>query len=174
MRVVRNNISGRLFDHRKRRNHRADRHAGQQLQLVDHEHVLERGRRPLPACRRDSHRHQRVVAAELLRQHVGQLRVHLVGRHVEQRQHEVVGIDLGDVLVQDQPHFHQQTLQGAVVLGPPRQGSTCSGVSISFSNRSWIQQRLRIRADFAGGCHGDYFSGFCGSFPRAGLAVTFT
>ena len=38
-------------------------------------------------------------------------------RHVEQRQHQVVGIDLGDVLVHDQPLLNQHALQRAVVLG---------------------------------------------------------
>ena len=48
------------------------------------------------------HRHHQVVAAELLGQQAGKLRVGLGGSHVEQRQHQIVGVDLGDVLVLDQ------------------------------------------------------------------------
>jgi len=59
-----------------------------------------------------------MVAAELFWQHSGKLRVQFLRRDVEQRHHEVVGIDLGDMLVENEPLLHQQALQGAVILGP--------------------------------------------------------
>ena len=106
-----------LLDHRKRRHHRPDVHAREQLQLVAHQHVLERGEGHVQGVAANLHRHEHVLAAELFGQHAGQLRVHVLRRNVEQRHHEVVGIDLGDMLVENEPLLHQQALQRAVILG---------------------------------------------------------
>ena len=87
------------------------------MQLVGHEHVLERGEGHVQSVDVKFHRHEVMVAAELFRKHAGKLRVQFLRRDVEQRHHEVVGIDLGDMLIEHEPLLHQQALQRAVILG---------------------------------------------------------
>ena len=116
------------------------------------------------------HRHEVMVAAEFFGQHAGKLRVHLVRGDVEQRHHEVVGIDLGDMLVENEPLFHQQTFQRAVILGP-RLAKVLDliGREYLLLQQKLDQQRLRVVGDFAGGCHGRYFAGFSRVVCRGGL-----
>ena len=91
------------------------------------------------------------------------------------RHHQVVGIDLGDMLVENEPLFHQQTFQRAVILGPLlAEVLDLIGREYLLLQQKLDQQRLRIGGDFAGACHGRYFADFSGLLAAAGLAARFT
>ena len=101
-----------LFHHRERGDHGPDGQIGEQLQLVDHQRVFKRGKGHVQRVFVQLHRHHQVLAAELFGQQAGQLRVGLGRGHVEQRQHQIVGVHLGNVLVLDQPRLDQHVSSG--------------------------------------------------------------
>ena len=100
------------LDERQGGDHRVDPQPGQELKFIDHSHFLGRDEGHVENFVADRHRADELVDAELLGQQDGKLVIRRAGQGdvQNQGQEQLLGVEVGDLLVRDVTALDQEDL----------------------------------------------------------------